>query len=774
MEFFAAILSPPGYARNPSSRQSHETVDPVIRQATVSVPASVTVLSPITVTAHRASPLVAPIGFSPDIERLDLPQTIASIGRQRIEDTVNFVDVEDALRYLPSLFVRKRNNGDTQATLETRAWGVNSSARSLVYVDDVPISALISNNNTDGAPRWGMVSPEEIAGIDVLYGPYAAEYAGNSMGGVVLITTRTPRRFRVTAEQTGAVQSFDMYRTRSSFGTLNTAATVGDKMGRFSLFLSGDHENSFTQPLLFVTHDGAPAGTTGTIPAQNKTGETADVVGAGGLVHRLQNTLSGRFTFDLTRWLRAAYMIGYWDQQADSSVQTYLRDDSGNPSFGGVSGFARGRFTAKGRQLMNALSLKTDTQGAWDWEAVVTRYDYLEDIRRSPAGVTNGENFTTDGYIARMDGTGWSTEDLKGIWRPAGVRGAHQVSFGVHHDHYTLENPTYDADNWEASPDDGNGTLHSDGRGKTETYALWAQDAWKFARGFKLTLGGRLESWRAWDGFNQAGDVAVAQPSEHATDFSPKATLAWQIDTAWSAKFSFGEAYRYPTVSELYQIVSTGDTFAVPNPDLAPEHVYAREFAVAWDAGDTRLRLSLFQQNTKNALISQTTLINGAYTRTVQNVAEVRNRGVEFVAEQRNAFVPGLDLSNSLTFVDSRILSDPGFESPTGATATGKRVPYVPRWRDTLQATYRPNDRLAVSVAARYQSKVYSTMDNTDTVPQVFGAFDRFLVVDLHFHYRINDTVSLDVGINNLFDEKYFEYHPFPMRTYVAKVQLDF
>ena len=124
--------------------------------------------------------------ISPDVEKFALPQTIESIDQKTIADTINIVDTEDALKYMPSLFVRKRNYGDTQPTFSTRTWGINSSARNLVYVDDIPISALIGNNNTNGAPRWGMVSPEEIKGLDMLYGPFAAAYPGNSMG-VLLI-----------------------------------------------------------------------------------------------------------------------------------------------------------------------------------------------------------------------------------------------------------------------------------------------------------------------------------------------------------------------------------------------------------------------------------------------------------------------------------------------------------------------------------------------------------------------------------------------------------
>jgi len=531
-------------------------------------PASSVNLPAVTVTAP--APIQLP-PVSPEIDKFALPQTRESVDQKKIEATTNIVDTEDALKYLPSIFVRKRNYGDTQPTIQTRTWGVNSSARSLVYVDDVLISALISNNNTTGAPRWGMVSPEQIKGVDVLYGPFAAAYPGNSMGGVVLITTRMPEKFEVTAKQTEAFQNFNMYKTNNTYATSESAATIGGKLGKFSFFLSGNLLDSWSQPLFFVTNATAPANTTGTVSALSKTGTPANVVGAGGLLHSVMTNVNLKIALDVTDWLRATYSIGYWDNNTNSSVQTYLTNASGNQTFGGVSGFASNTYNLYQQHLMNAVSLKTDTGGKWDFEAIATWYSYLQDLQRTPAGVLGNTNFTTNGLIARMDGTGWATQDLKGIWRPTGPGGEHEVSFGLHHDQYALNNPTYNTPNWLASSNTGNNTMSTDGVGKTETYGVWIQDQWKFAPGFALTLGGRLEKWRAFDGYNFAGNVGVFQPTVESTNFSPKASLSVQLNPNWSAKLSLGQAYRYPTVSELYQIVSTGPIFSVPNPNLVPE-----------------------------------------------------------------------------------------------------------------------------------------------------------------------------------------------------------
>ena len=114
----------------------------------------------------------ASLGTPPVKQRFQLPQESFSITAKQIDETINLKDPEDAVKYLPSLFVRKRNDGDNQAVLATRSWGLDSSARTLIYYDDLLISALIGNNNSGASPHWNLISPEAIARIDFLNGPF--------------------------------------------------------------------------------------------------------------------------------------------------------------------------------------------------------------------------------------------------------------------------------------------------------------------------------------------------------------------------------------------------------------------------------------------------------------------------------------------------------------------------------------------------------------------------------------------------------------------------
>jgi iron complex outermembrane receptor protein len=747
----------------------------------------VTMLPPIVVTAKM------PDGFSsieqstsPIKDELQLPNTTHSTDLAHIHETVNIVDPEDAVKYFPSLFLRKRNNGDPQSVLETRTWGVNSSARSLVYADDILLSALIGNNNTNAAPRWGLISPEEISRVDFLYGPFSAAYPGNSEGGVLLFTTKMPDKLIVDGTQTEAFQTFDLYKTKDTYRTDETNIVIGNKNGNVSWLVNGSYENNYSQPLYFVTNATKPAGTSGAISDVNKLGAPANVVGAGGILHAQYVNLNGKLAWDITPTMKATFDSGFYLNDSNSTVQSYLQNTAtGNQTFAGISGFASDNYNLSEEHLANSFSLKTNTQDVFDWDLSVSNYYYLDDVQKnplSPSATTTG--FSANGTITSFTGTNWQNGDLKGILRPNGPDGEHEISFGLHADRYDLDNPTYATSDW-TSGTDATGTEYSDGEGTTYTEALWAQDAWRFVNDWKLTFGGRLENWQAEDGFNLAttrsgagvitGSSATNQPDQDALRFSPKVSLDWTPSKEWEVTGSFGEAYRFPTVSELYQTVTSGPTIVVPNPNLRPEDDFSTELALERHFDDGNIRLSVFNDYVKNALISQTNFIGGTTPLTfTTNVAEIRNTGVELDAQKDNVFVHGLDFFGNVTYVNSEILSDPSFASTTGTTADGKKVPYVPEWRATFGTTFHPIDNLALTAALRYSGKQYSTLDNSDTTNGVFGAFDSFLVVDLHAQYKINDNLFVDAGIDNVNDEKYFLYHPFPQRTFTASVRVQF
>jgi iron complex outermembrane receptor protein len=733
-------------------------------------PDTVVMMRGVKVTAKRVDE-----AKTPALQTMTLPVT-ASITAQHIERTVNVIDPEDAVKYMPSVFLRKRNNGDTQATMGTRVWGVSSSARSLIFADGVPLTALVANNNTLGGPRWGLVSPIEIARIDMMYGPFSAAYSGNSMGAVMEITTRQPDRLEGAISQTQALQTFNLYGTKANYGTTQTNADIGDRFGKFSFWTSANYQDSHSQPLAYVTSASFPTGTAGGYSAQNKLGASANVLGANGLLHTKMLNAKAKAAYDFTSWLRAAYTFGYWKNDASSAVDTYIHK-SGVPTFAGQTAFATGFYDLDEAHTSHSLSLRTDTKRDWDFEAVGTLYRFDKDQQRTPTAASSSDTtFGSAGRVAVLDGTGWSTLDLKGAWHPGGANAKNTVTFGIHADEYHLKNPTFNTPEWR---DGALTTVATEGDGKTQTEAVWAQDSWKFAPGFRLTVGGRYEKWRGFDGFNASGNTKVVQPTVDAARFSPKASLEWTADRTWTVTASVAKAYRFATAAELYQLVTTGPTFTSPDPNLEPDNDLAAELRVAgsfwWGVG----RLSLFQDDVHDAIISQfLPLVSGSPTlySYLSNVDHVRARGVEGSFQASDLFTPGFDLAGSATYLDARTLALSGRASATApaGSAIGKFLPNIPKWRANFTATYRPRDRWALTLAGRYSSKLFTTLDNADVNPNTYQGFSEWFVTDARVSYQLDRHWSASLGADNLLNRKYFLFHPFPQRTFVGSLKLGF
>lgn len=804
-----------GGARRPAQRATERVAGPATNAAPgpAAAPAPASIWSP-----------TLPDGKPAFVQRWQLPNTVASVTQRDIKEKINIVDSQDALKYVPSLFVRKLRGGN-EGMIQTRTWGL-SSARAMVYVDDLLISQLISNGHTDGQPRWGLVSPEEIERVDYLYGPYAAQYAGNSIGGVIKFTTRMPERLEVTAKQTVAVQDFAWWGTSLGLPTTTTALTIGDKIGDFSYFVALNYAWNNNQPITFI-NAGRFYPFPGAIYSQNVYGVPQSIVGSGSISE--ENFINGKvkLAYDFTPTVRGVYTLGVFNSDRVSYPLNYLsggRNEVFGPASGPAAlplttlqGFGAANLRYQETILINSLALKSNTQGVFDFELSASHFTYPYSSSRSAwSGVPSTAinpfgGYTQTGRDTIFTGTYWTLLDLKGIYRPDGPGGVHDVSFGLHGDQYHSNNPIWVTPNWTAGMASSLGLVQSAGSGTTRTQALWAQDAIRLRPDLKLTLGVRGEHWQASDGYNQllnnlnaaatgstatlATTLPMFQPNLYSTRVSPKASLQWDADDHWTITSNIGMANRFPTVRELYNLTATpGATGFVtnPNPNLRPETALTKEIVFQRKIGpDGWARLSLFDEEARDAIISNATIVPGsAFQATANiNVDRIRNSGAELAWQKDNVYYKGLELFGSVTFVNSRVISfskwqpsapsatspfGTSFEFPWATSVAGKNAPGVPKWRWNFGVTYRPDDNWAFTVAMRWQDRIWRTLANNDLVHGIFGSSDRFFMVDLHTHYKYNERWSFDAGIDNVNNCKFALFHPYPQRTFIFSAKYEY
>ncbi len=719
-------------------------------------------------------------GSRPTSLPVQIPTTIEGITKAEIERTINATDSEDALKYLPSLLVRKRYIGDyNHAVLSTRASGTGNSARSMVYADGILLSNYLGNGATF-APRWGMVTPEEIERVDVLYGPFSAAYGGNSVGAVVDYVTRMPSKFEAHAKFGFTHQPFDLYGTTESYQGRQASVSLGDRAGRWSWFIDLNRSDNEGQPLTFPTRylsaGAAPGGTpvTGAVAGQDRSNRAWYLLGAGTQYHTVQDHLKAKLAYDITPTLRASYTLGVWRNDSEGRPTSYLRDAQGRPVYSGRididgRGYMLGPtdFNASNedlRHLMHGLSVKRHSKGEFDWELAASLYDYEQDQLRAP---TTALPAALDGGAGRrvdMSGTGWNTFAAKGIWRPQGL--AHVVEFGYQREAYKLASIEHATGEWIGGAPGARNQAFS---GRTETQAWWAQDTWKFAPGWKTVLGLRVERWRAHDGRTSNATTTVAHGERAKTYVSPKAALAWQVAPAWVLKASAGRAVRMPTVSELYQGGISGSGTLVNNdPGLAPERSWTGELSAERSLDKGSLRLTAFAERTSDALYSQTNVLVTPNVTNVQNVGRIETRGLELAYGAAGVAMDGLDLQSSLTWTDSTITRNARFPA-----SIGKWQPRIPRWRATGVATYRASERLSATLAARYSGRQFSTLDNSDPNGFAYQGASRYFTVDARVNWKLAKHWSVALGVDNLNNYQYWNFHPYSQRTWVLEARYD-
>jgi iron complex outermembrane receptor protein len=732
-------------------------------------------------------------GNRPSSLPTNIPTTIESITGAEIARTINALDGEDALKYLPSLLVRKRYNGDyNHAVLSTRASGTGNSARSAVYADGILLSNYLGNGATF-APRWGMVSPEEIERVDVLYGPFSAAYGGNSAGAVVDYVTRMPQQFEAHGKLILTNHRFKLYDTNERFNGGEGSFSLGDRVGAWSWFIDLSRNNSHGQPLTFVTRPiaAAPAGSSaaaasGAVPGLDRSDRPWLILGSGTQYDTVQDHAKLKLAYEFSPILRAAYTVGWWKNDAENRPASYLRDGTGQAIYSGPVNIGGRAYTLAPTDfsgsnetldhLMQGFSLRQHSRQAFDWELAASRYDYRKDQLRAPTVSFPGALDGGAGRLVNQGGTGWTTFAAKGVWRPRGegqAAGAHTVEFGYQREAYTLASVESATANWL---DGAAGARNNAFGGRTSIDALYAQDAWKFAPAWKTVLGLRAERWQARDGRTSNASSTVLQGERRETWYSPKAALSWQTTADWSLKASLGRAVRMPTVSELYQGGINGSGQLINNdPTLKPEKSWTGELSAERRLDQGSLRLTAFGEHTVDALYSQTNVLVTPNVTNVQNVDAIRTRGLELAYAKidvlRGAFghaLDGIDFNSSLTWTDSTITRNDKFPA-----SVGKRQPRIPAWRATGVTTWHASERIDVTVAARYSGAQFSTLDNSDPNGFAYQGASKYFTVDTRATWRFAPQWTAALGIENLNNYQYWNFHPYPQRTLVAELRFD-
>ncbi|HLQ86005.1 MAG TPA: TonB-dependent hemoglobin/transferrin/lactoferrin family receptor [Salinisphaeraceae bacterium] len=229
--------------------------------------------------------------------------------------------------------------------------------------------------------------------------------------------------------------------------------------------------------------------------------------------------------------------------------------------------------------------------------------------------VATHKNIDVDGYA--MDVANTSRFDF-------GLAGRHALTYGI------------DANHERVGASENGRPMNSIPDAKRLLAGVFIQDEIKWTEAWKTTLGLRYDRYKS--------DADRAGLEDHDDDaLSVQAGLLWQASDWLQLYASYAEAFRAPSLTELY---ATGTHFGanhfVPNPALKPERAANKEFGLRshWQGlfmADDRLKFkaSVFRNDVRDFIDTVVTTVPlpppdyiGGTTRS-ENVTDARLQGFE-------------------------------------------------------------------------------------------------------------------------------------------------
>jgi len=721
----------------------------------------------------------------PKTDKATPKQTITA---KEIEQTINANTAEDVIRKLPSVNVRKRYIGDPNGSLGMRASNVFQTAHSMVYGDGMPLHNPL-RTSFNGAPRWQMVSPSEIDYAEVLYGPFSAEYSGNSFGGVVRLNTKMPEKFEMNADAMGIFQTMNRAGRKETLMGYKTFISAGNRWDKFSAYGSYNRLENEGQPMtpraIGVTRATTGIRATGGEFQPVPTGTPGILYGDDGIQQSSSDLFKFKLGYDFTPDLQGRFTLAYEDREVNTDdAQSQIRNaTTGRTIWGGAANVAGQRFVIPGamfgdstseRKTLNyGLNLKGKISDDWKIDTTASYYDAFRD--RSVNSNFNSLDPANDnkGQVTDIKAW-WASYDLK--LATDKFLGRDDLSFmgGYQFNHASLNQEIYTSNTYSAATTD---SKQSESGGATQTNSVFGQLSWRFLPDWEIMAGVRMDYWQTMDGHSNDVTRVPAQRVQNyanrdASRVSPKASLEYSPDN-WTFRYSFSKAYRFPIAEEMFLSASRLTTQSISYPGLGPENGYFNNFMVKYDIPRGFVQADVFYNVISDEINNSSQFINGINVTTFLPIDKTESVGIDLIFQQRNIFNLPIDLNINGTWIQKRII-----ENSRNTALVGNQWDRIPKLQANATATYHILPVWDAAVGVRYRSDVYQTITNTDIASNVVGGTDEYTFVDFKTSYQLPAvkglTSTISAGIDNILNQDVFENHPFPQRTYFVNASFKY
>ena len=705
---------------------------------------------------------VAVTGTRQDVEIRNSPVAINVVSRSDFEIR-NVKLVDQTLAYSEGISItRNKGVNDMDVGIGMRGFSGRSGAqaRVLVLLDGQPI-----NDSYSGEVNWNALPITEMDRVEVARGPSSSLYGGNAMGGVIQLFTRPVTRRTVELSAQYGTYAAMMYSARYSDRLWNrlglTLAYQRTQVNGYSvsgLYATASPVSTVSGPLV-----AAPPfllATTGTGRYQ---------IGNQGDNWFNSHSFRGRADYTFSEKTTATFQIIQPRHEYGYDLATSMvLDSAGAPVTSGSFTFNDGglkRITLSPSVFLGGPGGTTQylfsgslfhTFNTAHWVRIAggsaNLPDYWFTTPAASATFVGGPGTTAESP------TRSSHAEIQWNWTKSS---RHRFVFGTEARQERARTLDYNLDNFAIR--DSKVLLTRASSGLDLMTAAFAQDDITISNKLTMVIGGRYDNVRVYSGRSQAGptDPLVVYPSRIFQAWSGKVGLAWQAPGRMTVRASIGNAFRAPTIANLYRSLRyPPGSVTLPNPNLEPERMTSWEFGVRRQFGQHfDADLTYFQNYVKNLIYLATDLVSdpAGTTRKTFNAGRSRTTGVEFAMRQR--LRTWLRISETYTLNDARITRNDFIP-----LSQGRYVPYVPRNTATFSLL---GDRKgwSGSISGRYVSRTFSTDVNTDYVKGVPGSWDPFFEMEASAGYRFKKYLTLFASVQNLLNRQYYEFYLSPGRS---------
>lgn len=265
-----------------------------------------------------------------------------------------------------------------------------------------------------------------------------------------------------------------------------------------------------------------------------------------------------------------------------------------------------------------------------------------------------------------------------------------------------------------------------------KVYAFYAQDLWEFYPDWEVGYGLRYDNYKLTDGFNKRLS---------ASGISKNLNLTHSLTSNWNMSAGYAQAMKGPITR---QVLNIGDVENAAN--LKKEQAQSGELAIEYNAESLKARVSLFRTEIKDIVgtVGEPGPMGKKY---YDNVGKLVTEGYTIsISKQWSDLALGLNYSHVSPELNGRPLNDADFGL---GTSTG----------DTLfiKADYEIADYdLDLGWRARF-------VRSLDDVPNGYPEKESFNTHDIFADWKpfSDDKFTVNLSINNLFDEFYYEHSTF-------------